>query len=236
MAIAREPRRLLGVVDGSPARPSGHGLDRGIRAHFGRRIEPPWAGRLRRHARKTALTLPPDAKVTTEILWRATLIFAPIDAVFISILAWRIDTKTFRSFKRMLIVTTAVFWFAMWLVMTSGLFWDSVYHYVFPAWARWLIPPVYGLLFGAVALLFWHLALGVPGRPVVTYCLLGGLWGSVTHVWAIWRGILEKPPMLRGASPVAAVVFPFFEFVLYWCITVTVATLAQRITSSAKGR
>jgi hypothetical protein len=39
----------------------------------------------------------------------------------------------------------------MWMVMTSGLFWDSVYHYVFPAWARWFIPPVYGLLFGGVA-------------------------------------------------------------------------------------
>ena len=176
----------------------------------------------------------PDVKVTTEILWKAALIFAPVDAVFVSILAWRIDNRTFRSFKRTLIVTTALFWCGMWLVMTSGLLWDSVYHYVFPAWARWFIPPVYGLLFGGVAWLFWHLALRIPGRSVVNYCLLGGLWGALSHMWAISRGILDKPPILQGASPVAAVVFPIFEFILYWCITVSVAFLVQRLTTSAK--
>ncbi len=182
------------------------------------------------------MALPPDVKVTTEVLWRATLIFAPIDAVFVSILAWRIDGSAFRAFKRMLIITTAIFWFAMWLVMVSGMFWDSVYHYVFPSWARWYIPPSYGLLFGAVAWLFWHLALRIPGRSVVNYCLLGGLWGALTHVWAISRGILDRPPMLQGASPVAAVVFPIFEFILYWCITVSVASLLQGRVAHAKGR
>jgi hypothetical protein len=33
------------------------------------------------------MALPADAKVTTEILWKAVLIFAPVDAVFVSILA-----------------------------------------------------------------------------------------------------------------------------------------------------
>jgi hypothetical protein len=101
--------------------------------------------------------LPTNAKVTTEILWKATLIFVPIDVLFVSILAWHIDNSAFRSFKRTLVTTTAVFWFLMWLVMTSELFWDAVYHYVFPAWARWFIPPVYGLLFGGVAWAFWNL-------------------------------------------------------------------------------
>ncbi len=182
------------------------------------------------------MALHPDVKVTTEVLWHATLIFAPIDAVFVSILAWRVDRTAFSAFKKMLIVTTAIFWFTMWLVMTSGMFWDSVYHYVFPSWARWCIPPFYGLLFGAVAWLFWHLALRIPGRSVVNYCLLGGLWGALTHMWAISRGILDRPPMLQGASPVAAVVFPIFEFILYWCITVSVAFLLQLRVAHAKGR
>jgi len=55
------------------------------------------------------MALPPDVKVTTEILWKATLIFAPIDAVIVWILAWRIDEKTFLSFKRTLILTTTIF-------------------------------------------------------------------------------------------------------------------------------
>jgi len=182
------------------------------------------------------MAIPPDAKVTTEILWKATMIFVPIDAVFVSILALRIDERAFRSFKRTLIVVTAIFWFAMWLVMTSGLFWDSVYHYVFPAWARWFIPPLYGLLFGGVAWLFWHLALRIPGRGVVNYCLLGGLWGALTHIWAIARGILDKPPMLQGVSPTAAVVFPIFEFILYFCITVSATYLLHRLAAATGNR
>jgi hypothetical protein len=42
--------------------------------------------------------------------------------------------------------------------------------------------------------------------------------------------------MLQGASPVAAVIFPISEFILYWCITVTAAFLAQRIAATARGR
>lgn len=53
------------------------------------------------------MAFPTEVKVTTEVLWRATLIFAPIDAVFLSILAWRIDEGVFKSLKRTLIVTTA---------------------------------------------------------------------------------------------------------------------------------
>ena len=123
----------------------------------------------------------------------------------------------------------------MWLVMVSGPFWESVYGYVFPAWARWFLPPSYGLLFGAVAWFFWHLAQRIPGRSVINYCLLGGLWGALTHVWAISRGIIDKPPMLQGASPVAVVIFPIFEFILYCCITVSMTFLLQRLVARSKG-
>ena len=40
----------------------------------------------------------------------------------------------------------------------------------------------------------------IPGRSVVNYCLLGGLWGALTHMWAIHRGILDKPPMVTPES------------------------------------
>ncbi len=181
------------------------------------------------------MVLPADVHVTTGVLWKATLIFAPIDAAWVLLLARRVDARALRSLRRPLLATTGVFWLLLWLVMTSGVYWEAVYHYVFPAWARWFIPPVYGLLFVGVAWLFWFLALRLPGRAVVAYCLLGGLWGSLTHIWAIWRGILDKPPMLRGASPIATVVFPFFEFVLYWCLTLTLALLVQRL-ARARGR
>jgi hypothetical protein len=168
--------------------------------------------------------LPLGSKITSETLWLGTFIFAAIDTVFIPILAWRINPATFRRFKWALVVTTTIFWCALW---TWGLvtFWDSIYHYVFPAWAHWLIPPTFGLLYAGICLLFWWLALRLPGNAVANFCLLGGLWGMITHLFAVSIGIVNKPPVLQGAAPAAAVIFAIFEFMLYWCIILSVAVL-----------
>jgi hypothetical protein len=119
--------------------------------------------------------LPPGSKITSAT-WMGTLYVAAIDAVFIPILAWRIKPITFHRFKWALGITTAIFWSIIW---TWGLanFWDSVYHYVFPAWAYWLIPPTFGLLYASISLLFWWLAVQLRGNAVMNFCLLGGLWG-----------------------------------------------------------
>jgi hypothetical protein len=51
----------------------------------------------------------PDVKITTNMLWSGTLIFAGIGAVFIPILACRIYPATFRRFMWALGITTAIF-------------------------------------------------------------------------------------------------------------------------------
>lgn len=170
---------------------------------------------------------PPDFTVTSEMLWLGTLIFAVIDAVFVPILAWRIRAATFRQFKWTLVTATAIFWSAIWTWALVN-FWDSVYHYVFPAWARWLIPPVYGLLFAGVGLLFWWLAIRLRGNPVASFCLLGGLWGMMTHLWAVHLGIVDKPPVLQGVAPAAAVIVAVFEFMFYGCIILSMAALLHQ--------
>lgn len=173
------------------------------------------------------MVLPPDFKITSEILWRGALIFAIIDAVYVLILAWRIKPARLRQLKWMLVVTMVIFWSALWTWVLCY-FWDSVYCYFFPEWTRWLIPPVYGLLFAAVGLVFWWLALRLPGNAVINFCILGGLWGMTTHLWAVYRGIVDRPPMLQGADPVAAIVIAVFEFMFYWCIMLSVALLLRR--------
>jgi hypothetical protein len=165
-----------------------------------------------------------EIHVTSEILWRATLIGIVIDSIFVILLVRRVTAETFKQLKWPLVITSGIFWASMWLVMVVGKYWDMVYGYVFPAWARWYIPPVYGLLFVGIAYLLWSAAVRLPGKPVLTYCLLGGLVGTITHIWAINRGILDKPPMLQGVSPLSATVFPFFEFVFYWCVILTIAS------------
>ncbi len=166
--------------------------------------------------------VPPDVKVTTEVLWRGTVLFLLADSGFAYLLLRRTPVSVFRRCKWTLVLTTVVFWGLLWSVMML-LFWEPVYGYVFPQWSRLLVPPVYALFFGVIGLLLWTLAFRLPGRPLLNFLFLGGLWGSLTHVWAIDRGILEKPPMLQGASPLAAVVLPFFEFIFYWCVIVAVS-------------
>lgn len=169
-----------------------------------------------------------DTKVTSEILWRGAFIFALVDIVFVTVLVRLIKPARFRQIKWTLAVTMAIFFTAVWGILASYYFWEPVYHYFFPEWARWLVPPVYGLLFGAVGFAFWWLALRLPGNAVISFCLLGGSWGMITHMWAIHRGLLQKPPMLQGASPVAAVIIAIFEFIFYWCFSLSIAFLMRR--------
>jgi hypothetical protein len=166
-------------------------------------------------------------KVTSEILWRATLLFALFDLVLVAFLARFIETEMFRRMKRPVILFTGILWFLIWLTMVI-FFWEPVYHYVFPSWSRWLLPFLFGIGFALVGLFFWWLAQQFKGNPVINFCLLGGLWGMITHIWAIYRGILEKPPVLQGASPISASIMPIFEFIFYWCIILGLGMVWQR--------
>jgi hypothetical protein len=174
------------------------------------------------------MIFPSDIKVTSKILWQGAFIFALLDIYFIAALIKIIKPASLREMKWILAVIMALFFCGLFGILASYVFWESVYSYVFPIWARWLLPPAYGLLFSAVGLLFWRFAFRLPGNAVATFCLLGGLWGIITHTLAIYRGILDKPPMLQGANPVAAVVIAAFEFIFYWCICLCLAFFVQK--------
>jgi len=171
---------------------------------------------------------PDDVRVTTEVLWRGALLFAVVDLPFVALLVRFARAIAFRELKRPLLGTTAVFWLGLWLWVVST-FWQSVYGHVFPAWSRWLLPPFQAGLACLVSWGLWWLACRVPGWPALTFLLGGGAWGIVTHVIAIVRGILEEPPMLRGARPEAALTLAFFEFTFYWCLILTAALMHRRV-------
>jgi hypothetical protein len=166
----------------------------------------------------------PDIRVTTELLYKGALLFALMDAVFISLLVWRVKEETFRRLKWLFVIAAALVWFGIWS-WAIGNFWETVYAYVFPPWAQTWTPWIAFVTAGVVALALWTLSLRVKGKPVLTYCLLGGVLGSLTHLWAVYRGVVTKPPMLQGASPLGAVIFAFFEYILYWCVILTFALI-----------
>lgn len=172
-----------------------------------------------------------EMKVTTEVLWRGAVIFALIDMVFVAVVTRFVKPVELRSMKWRLFILMAVFFCALFGTVASLIFWEPVYSYVFPVWARWLIPPVYGLLFAFIGLFFWWLSFRLPLNPVTNFCILGGLWGIISHIWAIYRGILEKPPMLQGADPFAAVMIAAFEFIFYWCVCLSLTFLTGRLSN-----
>lgn len=174
------------------------------------------------------MQLPPDVKITTEILWRGALLFALLDLPFVAILTWRIKSNLFTQIKWELCVVSALFWWSLWYTVIR-FFWETVYRYVFPGWAYWYLPFFQAILAALVALLAWWIASYMRTYPVLAYCLLGGLWGVITHLWAVHLGIITKPPLLQGAQPLAAVVIAFFEFIFYWCIIVTGASLLHSL-------
>ena len=163
-----------------------------------------------------------DIKITTELLYQGALVFALTDAAFVGLLVWRLRPDAFRRLKWTLPIAAALVWFGIWS-WAIGNFWETVYAYVFPTWAEFWVPIIAFVAAGAVALGLWAIANQSRWNPVLVYCLLGGTLGSLTHIWAVFRGIVTKPPMLQGASPLAAVVIAFFEYIFYWCVILVLA-------------
>ncbi len=154
-------------------------------------------------------------QVTSDLLWRAALITALIDAALLVVLAHWVSAGLFQRLKWYLAGAALVIYAALWGTFGSVSYWDEVYKAIFPAWSRWLLPG-YGLLFAAVALAFWRVSLLAARWQAVWFCLLGGLVSLVGHSIGISRGLL-RVPMLAQASAVSALVFGVFEFILYWC-------------------
>lgn len=179
--------------------------------------------------------MPPDIKITTELLYKGTLIFALIDAVYIPILVWRVKEETFSRLKWPLVISAALVWFGIWS-WAIGNFWETVYSYVFPAWAQIWVLRIAFIVAGVVAFVLWALSIRIKSKPVLIYCLLGGVLGSLTHIWAVYRGVVTKPPMLQGASPLGAVILAFFEYIFYWCVILTLALILDWLRKKSKRR
>jgi hypothetical protein len=182
------------------------------------------------------MNIPDDIKVTTEVLWKGAMFFTLIDIILLTILTRFIKPKDLFKMKWRLIIFMAIFFCILFVSIVSLIFWDSVYSYVFPSWIRWIIPPSYGVLFSLIGLFFWWLAFKLPTNPVLNFCILGGLWGLTTHLLAIHRGILDKPPMLQGASSISALTIATFEFIFYWSICLGFTYLIERLVTKLSRR
>ena len=158
-------------------------------------------------------------RVTSELLWRATLIAVLIDASLLILVARWVSSGLFYKLKWYLAGAAFVVYAALWATFASLYYWDAVYKAIFSGWSRWLLPLGYGLLFGALALAFWRASILATRWQALWFSLLGGLVSLVGHGIGISRGLL-RVPLLAEASVVSALVFGVFEFIFYWCAIV----------------
>ncbi len=158
-------------------------------------------------------------RVTSELLWRVTLITMLIDAPLLFLVARWVSSGLFRKLKWHLAGAAFVVYALLWGAFGSVYFWETVYKAIFPAWSRWFLPLGYGLLFGALAVAFWRVSILAARWQALWFSLLGGLVSLVGHGIGISRGLL-RVPLLAEASAVSALVFGVFEFIFYWCVIV----------------
>lgn len=175
---------------------------------------------------------PVGLRATSELYWISALVAAGVDGLLLWRLRRPMSAERLRRLGWSLPVAAVVFWTGLWAaVMSSPFIWETCYQYVFAEWARWVMPPVFGLAAGALALFFRWLALRLPGRPLLTFLFLGGLHSFPGHLWAIYgRGILQTP-LLKSVSVASALVFGLFEFIFYWSVILILAMSLRNLVS-----
>src|SRR3972149_2162189 len=167
-----------------------------------------------------------SARVTSELLWRATAIALLIDIPLLFLVGRFVSSELFRHLKWYLGGVAFVVYAVLWGVFGSVYFWDSVYQAVFPVWSRWLLPLWFGGLFGVAAIVFWRISAAARRWQAVWFVLLCGLVSLVGHGIGIRRGLL-RVPLLSEASAASALVFGVTEVIFYWCGLVALAVAVR---------
>ena len=174
------------------------------------------------------MTLELERPVTDATLWSGAALLVVIDAALLPLVHRLVPTSRFKRLRILVPLVSFAFWTAIWLwAMTT--FWRTVYSFVFPSALRWLLPPAFGLFYALAAAVLFRLAARLDRYAAVGFVLFGAVLGPVTHVFAVWRGIVTRPPLMSGASPAAAVAVSFPEFGLYWSVILLAALALSRI-------
>jgi len=166
-----------------------------------------------------------NVHLTTSLLWTCTGILAILDVILIMLARRMVRREGFKQIRWLLVVASGVFFLLVWIcVLWWG--WDWFYVYIFPGRARFLLPPIFCVGYSLLALGMSWLSLRLPGNPAVTWSLLGGVEGFLSHIYAIYQlGAASKPPIMQDTNPMVVLIFAVFEKAFYW----TLILLASRM-------
>ncbi len=158
-----------------------------------------------------------DFKLTTQDVWGSTVAFALAGLLLLIPLVLVSHNDDFQRSALPIALTSAIVW-GVFAIVAFWLDWDIYYQYIYPPWARWLAFAS-ALFYGLIALGMWRLANLLPVSAILWFVILGGLEGIAEHLFGIYAlHILEKVPWLQGITPLSALIFSFFEYILYWTV------------------
>ncbi len=177
-----------------------------------------------------------------QLIVQNTSIFFVLALIFVGLLVWRFKPAQFRTLSWQAIgVGSALFW-SVFAGIMMWFAWDFYYRYYAPSWDRIIGPLAAMALYFLLGLLLRWAALHLPGNPIVTFCLLGGLESVPEHAVAIYRFHILEIPLLHDTTAASIFIFAFFEYVVYWSIALCVAIglnrilmVVQKRTGKAKG-
>jgi hypothetical protein len=171
---------------------------------------------------------PPGSHVTTPLIWICTGIVVVLDIMLVLLARRLVSREQFSQMRWMLVIASGLYFLLVWIsVLWWG--WDWFYSYIFPAWGRYLLPALFGIVYTLLALGMSWLSLKLPGNPAVTWCVLGGVEGLLSHIYAIYGlGAVSKPPIMQGTDPFVVLIFAVFEKAFYWSLILLASRLIWR--------
>jgi hypothetical protein len=169
--------------------------------------------------------MPPNAQLSTPLVWGCTAALVIVDLVLILVINRVIRRDQFSFFRRQLVILAGIFFLLVW---TSAMLWawEWFYTYIFPAWLRYYLPPIFWIGYTLLACAMSWFSLKLRAKPAVTWCLLGGLEGLLSHLYAIYGlGAVSNPPIMHGVSQLSVLIFAVFEKMFYWSFILFVVWL-----------
>ena len=137
----------------------------------------------------------PGAHVTTPLIWTCTGILVFLDVILTLLARCLINRAQFNQMRWVLAIAAGTFYLLVWVSVLLWA-WDWFYSYIFPGWGRYFLPPIFGIGYTLLALGMGWLSLKLPGKPSITWCVLCGVEGLLSHIYAI-DGWVPPPNRLK---------------------------------------
>jgi hypothetical protein len=173
--------------------------------------------------------------LTSSGYWLSAAGTAVLASLLSVLVARLLPRERFRLLGFEIVLAGGLFWGALATALVLSM-WDSYYTFFAQDWQR-LLAPLSAILYAGIALLLWWLTRRLPGPPALVFVVLGGLESLVEHPLAIWgMDLFERVPMLAGVEPAPVLVFAFFEYVIYWGLTLVLAHLLAGPLTALRSR